>query len=175
MPINLNYKYLVIISSIVAVGNMFANALAVWFIWEKNVSVPMWGAKGIAAYLFISSFLVGFFLCLLTTFFTRAALRSKKVLPLHWHLKNQTLIDQLPSSVFYRSFMLGILGAVMASINLLLFGQKKMQFMLFEDFLIFTLIYAATAAVAGTVICFYRSLGDGASRTVKLSPWDEPE
>ncbi len=173
MSLNLNYKLLIKICSVVALGNMVANAFAVWTIWNGKVTVPVWGANGIAAYLFISSFLTGFLLCLLTTSYTRAALRDKKVLPLHWHLKNQTLIDQLPSTAFYRSFVLAILGAIMASITLLMLSQKKTEFMLFEEFFSFTLIYAATIAVAGSVICFYRSLVDGAARTVESSPWEE--
>lgn len=160
MGISPNYKFLLYIGVLFAFITGLLSALTTFVIWSGTPVVPVWGTKSAVTQHLLTSFIYGFILGLLSTSITRKALRARKIIPLHWHLKSQTLIDRLPSNTIHRSFMLGLAGSLMAGISLFLFNLKHTQEMALTEYIIFKSIFGAFLGAVVTVMAVYRAMGD---------------
>ncbi|WP_144266262.1 hypothetical protein [Pontibacter ummariensis] len=167
MPVSLNYKFLMSIGAALALVTGVLGASLVSLLWGEAELVPLWGQQSIASHLVSFSVIVGFVLGWIATKATRKALLSKKVLPLHWHLKSQTVIDQLPARTWHRSLMLGLSGALLASLTLILFEAKRLSHLPYDKFVLLFSVYAVTLSVAITVMAVYRAMGDKTVQQVK--------
>lgn len=163
MPISLNYKFLLRTALVMAVATAVLGILILQFLDHHERLVPLWGQESMATDLISFSLSFGFLLGWVVTKLTRHALRAKKVLPLHWHLKSQTLIDKLPSHTLHRSFMLGLAGVVLALIMLFLFQIRNIKHLPYREYLVLFVMHAALLAAAVTVMAVYRALGDSAA------------
>lgn len=168
MQISLNYRFLIILAGTFAIASLlFITALS-HILWLPHEELPLWGQQSIAMHLFSYSILLGFLLGWFATRATRWALRSRKVLPLHWHLKSQTLIDRLPSRTFNRAFMFALAGLSIAAIMVLLLDLLQLYFIPFTDFQQLSGIYSICFSTAITIMAFYRALGDNIMRHSKV-------
>ncbi|WP_276495890.1 hypothetical protein [Pontibacter litorisediminis] len=160
MPISLNYKFLIVISSILALCSLTLNMALFHLLWLPHEQLPLWGQQSMATHLFAYSTVAGFVLGWAATRATRWALRNRRVLPLHWHLKSQTLIDRLPSRTFNRAFMFALAGFSIASILVLLLSLLQLNYVPFFEFQQLSIIYSVCLAGAITCMAVYRALGD---------------
>ncbi|MFD1185924.1 hypothetical protein ACFQ2O_06880 [Pontibacter rugosus] len=128
--------------------------------WEQQNPVPLWGQQSISTDLMTFSVVSGFILTWVVTKCTRQALRQNKVLPLHWHLKSQTLIDRLPSHTFNRAFILALNSVFTSALLIQLLEWKNLNFMSHADYCILFVFYGVLLTIAVTVMSFYRALGD---------------
>ncbi|MCJ8163574.1 hypothetical protein MKJ04_01895 [Pontibacter sp. E15-1] len=122
--------------------------------------VPLWGRQSMATDLLAFSLVFGGLLCCLVTRLTRKAIEKRKVVPLHWHLKSQTLIDRLPSTVLHRAFMLGLAGVLLATIMLELLNLKHVSRLPYHAYLLLFAMHAVSLAATITVMAVYRALSD---------------
>lgn len=163
MSISLNYQFLLRTAIIMAVATAVLGILLLQFLDHHERLVPLWGQESMATDLIAFSLLFGFLLSWAVTKLTRHALKTKKVAPLHWHLKSQTLIDRLPAHTFHRSFMLGLAGVVLAGIMLFLFQLRSIEELPYKDYLVLFVLHAVFLAAVITVMAVYRALGDTAA------------
>lgn len=168
MEISLNYRFLIGLGLVLALGSGAVCLLLVQLLWLPQEQLQLWGQRSMATYLFSYSVLFGFLLGWLATKATRRALRTNQVLPLHWHLKSQTLIDRLPSRTFNRAFMFALAGAVIAAIMVVLLELQNLYYMPYTDFLTLAAVYAICMALAITTMAVYRALGDKTLRHSKI-------
>lgn len=162
MAISTNYSFLFRIGGWAILTTALLSMLLMQVLEHHADEVPLWGPYSIATDLLTFSFVLGFFLSLIATKLTHSALLAKKVLPLHWHLKSQTLIDRLPRQLVHRAFMLGLAGILMASLTLFLFRLVRVEQIPYEEYLLIFLLHAVSLAGAVTVMSVYRALGDNA-------------
>ena len=160
MPLSLNYRFLLFTGALLSVCAGSIGAVLTRALWNNYDIVPLWGQESIVTHLLSSSFVLGALVCWTATKATRNALRSKQVLPLHWHLKSQTVIDKLPAGTLHRAFILGLIGMLIAGITLLLFRYRRLENLPSEDFTVFFAIYCVLLSGAISVMAIYRALGD---------------
>lgn len=160
MAISLNYRFLFRISTWMVLATALLSVLLMLVMRHHADQVPLWGQKSMATDLFTFSFVMGFIVCLIATKLTHKALRCRKVLPLHWHLKSQTLIDRLPNHSIHRSFMLGLAGVIISCITIYLFRLSQIEWVPYQEYLMIFLLHAVSLAGAVTVMAVYRALGD---------------
>lgn len=160
MRISLNYKFLLQITGWLVGATAMLSVLLMLVLEHHTEVVPLWGQKSISTDLLVFSPLLAFLIGFIATKLTHRALLSKKVLPLHWHLKSQTLIDRLPGHILHRAFMLSLAGVLVAGIMLMLFRLRHIENISFQEYLIMFLLHAVSLAGAITVMAFYRALGD---------------
>lgn len=169
MRISLNYKFLFQITSWLVGATAMLGVLLMLLLEHHAEVVPLWGQKSISTDLLIFSPLLAFLIGFIATKLTHRALLSKKVLPLHWHLKSQTLIDRLPGHILHRAFMLSLAGVMVAGITLMLFRIRHIDNISYQEYLIMFLLHAVSLAGAITVMAVYRALGDYAKiRSTKV-------
>ncbi|AKD04678.1 hypothetical protein POKO110462_08455 [Pontibacter korlensis] len=168
MQISLNYRFLIALLALLAVGSGAISILLTMMLWLPSAGVPLWGQQSVSTHLFAYSVVFGFILGWIATKATRRALRTRQVLPLHWHLKSQTLIDRLPSRTFNRAFMFALAGACMATIMVLLIDLRQLHFIPFAEYLVLTTVYSICFTAAITVMSVYRALGDDTMRHSKV-------
>lgn len=161
MTISLNYRFLINLSVWLVLATALLSTMYLLVLDHHAELVPLWGQTSMATDLIAFSFVVGFLLCFVATKLTHRAIKHKKVLPLHWHLKSQTLIDRLPKQLVHRSFMLGLAGVVLSCLSLLLFRLREIEQVPYEQYLLFFVVHAVSLAGGVTVMSVYRSLGDG--------------
>lgn len=174
MPISLNYKFLLRITGWLVGATAILSVLLIQILEHHEESVPLWGQNSISTDLLVFSPLLAFLIGFIATKLTHRALLSKKVLPLHWHLKSQTLIDRLPGHILHRAFMLSLAGAMVAGIILMLFRLRHIEHISYQEYLIMFLLHSVSLAGAITVMAVYRALGDKSmlreAKTKKESP-----
>jgi len=160
MPISLNYRFLIRVAVSLAMAAALAGILILEVLGHHEQSVPLWGRESMATDLITFSLTFGFSISWLATKLTWQALRKKQVLPLHWHLKSQTLIDRLPANLVHRAFMLGLAGVMLAMITLSLFHLKHTRQLPYHQYLILFIVHTVSLTAAVTVMAVYRALGD---------------
>jgi len=160
MVISKNYRFLLRLAIAMSVATAVLGLLLLHLIGHHAQFVPLWGQESMATDLIVFSLGFGFMLSWTATKMTRQALQQKKVLPLHWHLKSQTLIDRLPAHTLHRAFMLGLAGVVLAGIMLLLIQLKHIEEMPYQEYLVLFVMHAVSLAAIVTVMAVYRALGD---------------
>lgn len=160
MTISINYRFLLRIGGWLLLATALLSVLLMQVLGHHAEMVPLWGQKSLSTDLLTFSFALGFILSLIATKLTHKALLVKKVLPLHWHLKSQTLIDRLPKLLLHRAIMLGLAGVLMASLTLFLFRLIRVEQVPYQEYMIIFLLHAVSVAGAVTVISIYRALGD---------------
>lgn len=165
----MNYRFLLRLGTGLALLNVVLNAAAAWLLFHNYEVVPLWGPASMAALLFCSGGLMGLIFGYLATRATRFALRTCRALPLHWHLKSQTLIDRMPAGTFHRSFILGLCGIFFAYLTLLLLEIQDRQALLLREFMVLLSIQAALSCAGVTAMAFYRALGDEINTKTKVA------
>lgn len=168
MQLSLNYKFLILLQSIMAFLAFGLNMMLALLLWLPESILPLWGHHNIATYLFAFTTSIGFVIGWIATKITRKALRSGRVLPLHWHLKSQTLIDKLPSKTFNRAFMFALSGLSMAAILVILLDALRLYAIPYFDFLLLSSIYSVCVSVAITSMAVYRALSDNILRHSRI-------
>lgn len=168
MHISLNYRFLLSLAAILAVASVTLSMLLTAIMWMPYKELPLWGQQSIATHLFAYSMIAGFAIGWVATIATRRALRSRKVLPLHWHLRSQTLIDRLPSRMFNRAFMFALAGFAIASIMLLLLDLLQLYHIPYAEFQVLASVYSICFSAAITIMAVYRALGDSIMRHSNL-------
>lgn len=168
MQLSLNYKFLILLQSIMAFLALGLNMVLALLLWLPESILPLWGHHNIATYLFAFTMSIGFVVGWIATKITRKALRSGRVLPLHWHLKSQTLIDKLPSKTFNRAFMFALSGLSMAAILVILLDALRLYAIPYLDFLLLSSIYSVCVSVAITSMAVYRALSDNILRHSRI-------
>ena len=166
MPLSLNYRFLLQVAIAMAVITAILGLLILHVLGHHEKWVPVWGQESMATDLVSFSLAFGFILSFVVTKLTRYALRTKRVLPLHWHLKSQTLIDRLPSHIIHRAFMLALAGVLLAVILLFLIRLRNIEALTYRQYKQLFVVYAVSLATAITIMAVYRALGD---RTGKQS------
>ncbi len=167
MPLRLNYKFILTITPLLAIASMLLNMAITWLLWRNTATVPLWGPSGIALHVLLTGFLQGAVLGWITTKLTRYGLKTKQVLPLHWHLKSQTLIDRLPPRSLHRAFILGLMGLIMTMVVLLMFHLQGIEFMMVKEFIPFIAILSFMLASGIVVVAIYRAMGDNVYQTLE--------
>ncbi len=160
MRISLNYRFLLRTALIMTLATALLGVLAIHLLGHHDRQVPLWGPESMAADLIVFSLLFGCLLSWIVTLLTRKAIENRKVIPLHWHLKSQTLIDRLPTSTVSRSFMLGLAGVLLALIMLFLLDLKQLGQLPYQEYLVLFSMHAVTLSATITVMAVYRALGD---------------
>ncbi|GHA59029.1 hypothetical protein [Pontibacter akesuensis] len=160
MKISLNYKFLIGLAVKLVLASAVVCFLLVQLIWGDAVEVPLWGQRSISTDLVSYSIVSGFFTSYLVTRSTRKALDENKVLPLHWHLKSQTLIDRLPSLSLFRAFILSLTGVSTSFILILLLELSGSYFVPLAEYKLLFVTYGMLLSIAITIMAFYRALGD---------------
>jgi hypothetical protein len=160
MPLSLNYKFLILLAGTTTLFAFLLNLAISNLLWEKGQQLPLWGQRSIATYLFAFGILTSFGVSWFASRATRWALRNGRVLPLHWHLKSQTLIDKLPSRTFNRAFMFALAGFSLAAILVLLLDTLQYYAVPYADFILLSSIFSISLTVAITSMANYRALGD---------------
>lgn len=168
MPLSLNYRFFLTLSAILALSTGGLCFAMVQVLWPADSLVPLWGPQSMAFKLIGFSVVYGFTLGWVATRCTRWALRQHKVLPLHWHLKSQTLIDRLPARTFNRAFMLALASGTIALIMVLLLDVSHLHMLPLGKFTVVAVLYTTLLAVAVTVMAVYRALGDNVWRNVRV-------
>ncbi|PTX20244.1 hypothetical protein C8N40_103319 [Pontibacter mucosus] len=168
MQLSLNYKFLILLQSVMAFLALGLNTVLTLLLWLPKSILPLWGQHSIATYFFIFTMSIGFVVGWVATKVTRKALRIGRVLPLHWHLKSQTLIDKLPSKTFNRAFMFSLSGFSMAAILVMLLDTLQLQAIPYLDFMLLSGIYSVCVSVAITSMAVYRALSDNILRHSRI-------
>ncbi|WP_164891006.1 hypothetical protein [Botryobacter ruber] len=160
MLLSRNYNFLAKTSIRMGLANISFFGLVTWLLWKDTPVVPLWGVKSMATHIMFLSFACGFIFCFAATKSTRAALRTNRIRPLNWHLKSQTMIDQLPRHSLHRAFFVSLMGCFLGILVLFLFHLYQVQQLLLTEFIIFNMIYAAHFAAGAATISVYRAMGD---------------
>lgn len=168
MHISLNYRFIIQLVIILTLASLILNLLLSNILWLSYAELPLWGQQSVATHLLFYSVLAGFILGWVATKATRRALRNRKVLPLHWHRKSQTLIDKLPSKTFSRSFMFALAGFSIAAILLFLLSLLRLSYIPYYGFQELLIIYTICFSAAITLMAVYRALGDKIMRHSKV-------
>ena len=168
MPLSLNYKFLLIASATSAGITAVVNLAVAQALWYSHSQIPLWGQQGLASYLTSASMVSSFIITFVVTKATRKAIRTQHIYPLHWHLKSQTLIDQLPTHTAHRAFILGIVGALMAGLTIYLLNYKGFTLFYYYEFAAFSIVYFLLLASSMAVMAAYRAMGDDVLKQVKL-------
>ncbi|WP_299822007.1 hypothetical protein [uncultured Pontibacter sp.] len=168
MPISLNYKFLLQASVLSALATSVINLAISRTLWYNYDLIPLWGPQCIASYLTTASMVFSFGITLIVTKAARKALRTQQILPLHWHLKSQTIIDQLPVPTVHRAFILSILGALMAGLTIFLLNYKNFTAFYYYEFAAFSIVYFSMLSVAMAVMSAYRAMGDDVLKQFKV-------
>ena len=168
MAISLNYRFLLHIGCLLVVASALLGVLLLLSLGHHEAVVPIWGQQSLATDLVIFSLAFGFLISWVATKLTHRALQEKRVLPLHWHLKSQTLIDRLPQHILQRALMLGLAGVVIAGIMLLLFRIQHIKQIPYAEYIPLFAVYAISLAAAITTMSFYRALGDDVGMRRKM-------
>lgn len=168
MPLSLNYRFLLIASVTSAAATSVINLAIAQTIWYKYELIPLLGPGSISSYLTSASMVSSFIITFLVTKATRNAIRSQQIYPLHWHLKSQTLIDQLPTHTAHRAFILGIVGAMMSGLTIYLLNFKNFTAFYYSEFAAFSIMYFVLLSSAMAVMSAYRAMGDDVLKQVKL-------
>ncbi|MEJ8802318.1 hypothetical protein [Pontibacter sp. H249] len=137
-------------------------------IWYSYEYISLWGTNGIASYLTSGSMISSYTITFFVTKATRNAIRTQQIFPLHWHLKSQTLIDQLPTQTAHRAFILGIVGAFMSGLTIYLLDYKNIMSLYFYEYVAFSMVYFILLASAMAVMAAYRAMGDDVLKQVKF-------
>ncbi|WP_196267507.1 hypothetical protein [Pontibacter sp. 172403-2] len=169
----MNYRFMLKLGGTVALLNMLLNAGIAWLVLHSLETVPLWGPASIASFMLCSGGLAGFIFGYIATRATWFALRSSQALPLHWHLKSQTLIDRLPGGTFNRSFILGLCGILFTYLTLLLLEVQDRPGLLLHEFMVLICIQAALAGAGVTAMAFYRALGDRKIAKTKMAAFQK--
>ncbi|MBC5991702.1 hypothetical protein H8S84_02510 [Pontibacter sp. SD6] len=168
MPLSLNYKFLLIASATSAAATTIISLALAHTLWYNYEVIPLMGRNSIASFLTSASMLSSFIITFMITKATRNAIRSQQIYPLHWHLKSQTLIDQLPRHTVHRAFILGIIGALMSGLTIYLLQFKGFTSFYFSQFVGFSIMYFVLLPTAVAVMSAYRAMGDDVMKQVKL-------
>ncbi|GAB3531836.1 hypothetical protein GCM10027443_14790 [Pontibacter brevis] len=160
MAISINYRFLFRIGGWSVLATALLSVLLMKVLEHHAEVVPVLGQKSMAIDLLTFSFALGFILNLISTKLTHIALKKRKVLPLHWHLKSQTLVDRLPQHLLHRAFMLGLAGLLVACLTLFLFRLREVEQLPYQEYLLIFSLHAVLLAGAVTVMSVYRGLGD---------------
>ncbi|MFD2999047.1 hypothetical protein ACFS7Z_01630 [Pontibacter toksunensis] len=160
MRISLNYKFLLQITGWLVGATAVLIMLLMQVLEHHEGTVPLWGQKSASTDLLIFSPALAFLTGLVATKLTHRALLRKKVLPLHWHLKSQTLIDRLPGHILHRAFMLSLAGGLVAGIILMLCRLRRIEQITYQEYLGMFFLHSVSLAGAITVMAVYRALGD---------------
>ncbi|TXK36597.1 hypothetical protein FVR03_17470 [Pontibacter qinzhouensis] len=102
---------------------------------------------------------MSFSLAVVASKLTQQALVNRKILPLHWHLKNQTMLDRLPADIFHRSFIISLMGCCYAFLLvylLNLFTDKELEVIKFVKL---NMMFSIWLAAGACVLSIYRTLG----------------
>lgn len=168
MPLSLNYRFLLLASVISAAANSIINLALAQTLWYNHELIPLWGPQSIASFLTSASMVSSYVITFVVTKATRNALRSEQILPLRWHLKSQTLIDQLPAQTAHRAFVLGIIGALMSGLTIYLLNFKQFTSFYFYEFAAFSIVYFVLLSSSIAVMSAYRAMGDDVLKEANL-------
>lgn len=168
MQLSLNYRFLILLAGALALLALVLNLVLSHLLWLPDQTLPLWGPQSIAMHLFTFSTITGFGLGWIATMTTRWALRSGRVLPLHWHLKSQTLVDQLPSRTFSRAFMFALAGLAIGAIMIMLLDTLQLYAIPYPDFQVLSSIYSFCLSVAITSMGVYRAMSDTMMRHTRV-------
>ncbi|MFT2007567.1 hypothetical protein ACMA1I_02740 [Pontibacter sp. 13R65] len=102
---------------------------------------------------------MSFVLSVLASKLTHRAVSKRKILPLHWHLKNQTMLDRLPSDTFHRSFIISLMGCCYAFLLVYLLNLYTEQQLEVSKFIKLNMVYSILLAAGACVLSVYRALG----------------
>ncbi|WP_347159206.1 hypothetical protein [Pontibacter chitinilyticus] len=160
MRISQNYSFMLSMGLINTLLNILWKTGVASLLWGEQENVRLWGPTSMAVFLIACGGITGFGLGLTVTKITRQGLRKQKVLPLHWHLKSQTLVDRLPASMLSRAFMLALCGVLFNYIILVLLEVKGKSCLQITELYLLLTVLAACEAISLTVMAFYRTLGD---------------
>ncbi|MHA6247884.1 hypothetical protein ACXYMU_08115 [Pontibacter sp. CAU 1760] len=158
--ISLNYRFLLRMAVLMGLGTAIVSYLFLRVLGHHTSTVPVWGNVSMVTDIVGFSLVTGFLLSLAATYLTRQAIQERKVLPLHWHLKSQTLIDRLPSHPVHRAFMLSLAGVVLAGIMLYMLQLKHTDGLPYTHYTVLFVLHATSLSVTVTVMAVYRALGD---------------
>ncbi|GAB3202038.1 hypothetical protein GCM10027293_26450 [Pontibacter aydingkolensis] len=151
-----------------AVATAVINLAIAQTLWYNYELIPLWGPQSIASYLTSASMLSSFMITFLVTKATRNSIRAQHIFPLHWHLKSQTLIDQLPSHTAHRAFVLGVIAALMSGLTIFLLDFKNFTSFYHSEFAAFSIVYFVLLSSSIAVMSAYRAMGDDVLKQVKL-------
>ncbi|MFD2515730.1 hypothetical protein ACFSRY_17800 [Pontibacter locisalis] len=169
MALSLNYRFLLMVTAVAALISALLNMIASNVVWYGYELIPLWGRKSVTSYLYSTSIITSFILVWLVTKSTRYALRSKQILPLHWHLKSQTLIDSLPSRAVPRSFILAIASCFLTGFTLFLLDLREFYSFYSSEFFAFSTVYYILQSAAIAVMAIYRAMGDNVMHHAKVA------
>jgi hypothetical protein len=167
MALSPNYRFLLLISLLAALVSALLNMIINNIMWSRYNMIPLWGHKSITSYLYIFSILFSFILVFFVTKVTRNALRTKQLMPLQWHYKSQTIIDNLPSKTVPRAFILAMVSCLMASLTIMLLDKQGLTHMFNAEFYAFSTFFFLLQSVAIAIMAIYRAMGDTNSHATK--------
>lgn len=134
-----------------AIINFVLNALIVWLVFRPSESVPVWGDPGVAFDVSSTMFILPLITCLITTPLVRHAVRSGKVPPLSWGPSDHSVLRRLPSSVFLRALVLGLITTVLtAPLVLLILAASGLETVPLVSFAVVKGLFCAAVAMLVT-------------------------
>lgn len=169
MTVSLNYKFLLIASVLATVISALLNITVSNILWNGFELVPLWGRQSVASYLYSFSFFSNFVLVWMVTKATRAAIRNKQVLPLHWHLTSKTLIDSLPLFIGARAVILALSSCLMTGLTLYLLELKGYNSFYTSEFNILSTVFFVLQSAAIAIMAIYRAMGDNVTHHARYN------
>ena len=168
MPLSLNYKFLLTVSTVSAAATTVLSIAIAQTIWYSYEHIPLFGRNSIASFLTSASMVYCYAITFMVTKATRNAVRAQQIFPLRWHLKNQTLIDQLSSHTAHRAFILGIAGSLMSALTIYLLSLKNYHVFNYQQLAAFSVAYFVLLSSSVAVVAAYRAMGDDVLKQVKV-------
>jgi hypothetical protein len=155
-------RYIAIQAMVEFTGNALLNGAFGWY-WTQGLErVPLWGWASVAADLLGTGFGIGICLALIFTWRCHRRLRAGTTLPAEAYPgRLPGLVHRLPYNPWIRAGMMGLAGAGMAMILILLLQAMGNQDIDRADFIVLKIVFAAIVAAVAIMVTGYRALGDG--------------
>jgi hypothetical protein len=155
-------KYLVGQSVAGAVINFFLNAAIGWLLYRQLPRVPLYGAQSMAGDVVVTSLLLPVLICLIATPLIRGEVARARLPAVSWLRPGSGRAVPLPSNLFLRALLLGLLSALLVSpIMVLALRWLGVHGLKFWSFVAFKASFAAALAAVITPIVASRALEDG--------------
>jgi hypothetical protein len=147
-----------------AVINFVLNGLIAWLVFRTRALVPLWGDTSIAADVTSTLFILPLVTCLITTPLVHRAVAKGKVAPVSWALRDHPVLRRLPSGLFARAALLGLVTAVvLAPVVLGLLIATNVEALPVVTFAFTKGVFCAAVAVVVTPLAALYALAQASS------------
>jgi hypothetical protein len=168
------HLYIAVQAIIEFIGNAVLNGAIGWYWTQGFERVPLWGWASAAIDLLGTGFGIGFALTLVFTWRFHRRLRLGTTQPFaDYSQRVPGPIQRLPFDPWRRSVLIGLAGAVVAIVPLLLLQLAGMSTLARPDFIMLKTVLAGLIAAGAIAAAGYRALGDGVTPQKPRGYWPD--